>query len=508
MAIPCSGSAAAAASAAKNCKQPLHALAPPRGCRVAGCRLELAPGYSAKYRICPVHYKMSSLEVDGKEQRFCQQCGRFHEVQAFEGERRSCKESLARHKQRRKKAEALRAAQQEEEQKGGHVEESQQEEGQQEQGQKQENSNGDKQVGGGHVGQVEHKAGSLASAAPPSLQATAVSATACTPRKQPRPAGSARKRGAQQARGPAEKKARAGSPKAQPEAAPARPSVATSGGSSRAASEAPSVHPLGPAPSLPTKPPTPAHSSPCAARSPAPPQPGDRGSRLRGGAGLPVGSALALPAPQLALQGPQLAPAEPVLAVPRPQPHLVQQALKTIGGSTLPSLDDDVPSTEELLTFSQELGLLLDPPTQPAPAHAPGLAGTAPAGWHVSTSGPAGAAWLAPARTATPSGWGVPSAAPGAGLVAGHCAGTPLPALQLPAWQSPALAASLAPLQRWSAAGHSSRRSSTRPACRPADTNARQQAQQATGHSGLGSKKFPAAGRSSLHGAAASCSND
>ena len=40
---------------------------------------------------------------DGQLQRFCQQCGRFHPLSAFDGSKRSCRERLDRHNARRRK---------------------------------------------------------------------------------------------------------------------------------------------------------------------------------------------------------------------------------------------------------------------------------------------------------------------------------------------------------------------------------------------------------------------
>ena len=34
------------------------------------------------------HLKMMSLVVDGRPSRFCQQCGKFHDLTDFDGERR------------------------------------------------------------------------------------------------------------------------------------------------------------------------------------------------------------------------------------------------------------------------------------------------------------------------------------------------------------------------------------------------------------------------------------
>ncbi len=40
---------------------------------------------------------------DGIQQRFCQQCGRFHTLDQFDGTRRSCRAMLQRHNARRNK---------------------------------------------------------------------------------------------------------------------------------------------------------------------------------------------------------------------------------------------------------------------------------------------------------------------------------------------------------------------------------------------------------------------
>lgn len=47
---------------------------------------------------------------DGQLQRFCQQCGRFHLLSAFDDNKRSCRERLARHNERRKRRIAAAAS--------------------------------------------------------------------------------------------------------------------------------------------------------------------------------------------------------------------------------------------------------------------------------------------------------------------------------------------------------------------------------------------------------------
>ena len=46
------------------------------------------PPASQRYRICKAHLKSPALLVDGVPQRFCQQCGRFHDLGEFDGEKR------------------------------------------------------------------------------------------------------------------------------------------------------------------------------------------------------------------------------------------------------------------------------------------------------------------------------------------------------------------------------------------------------------------------------------
>lgn len=40
---------------------------------------------------------------DGRLQRFCQQCGRFHDLTAFDGSRKSCRDQLSKHNARRRR---------------------------------------------------------------------------------------------------------------------------------------------------------------------------------------------------------------------------------------------------------------------------------------------------------------------------------------------------------------------------------------------------------------------
>mmetsp|Transcript_11598 Transcript_11598/g.24886 ORF Transcript_11598/g.24886 Transcript_11598/m.24886 type:complete len:375 (+) Transcript_11598:341-1465(+) len=71
-------------------------------CRVPTCCMDLSSArpYCQKYRICEEHQKALFVEIDGKEMRFCQQCGRMHYISSFDGARRSCRDQLSRHNKR------------------------------------------------------------------------------------------------------------------------------------------------------------------------------------------------------------------------------------------------------------------------------------------------------------------------------------------------------------------------------------------------------------------------
>lgn len=75
---------------------------PPLHTQVESCRRELAglSAYHQKCRICEVHLKAPCFERAGLPQRFCQRCGRCHELGAFQGAKRSCREQLAKHNAR------------------------------------------------------------------------------------------------------------------------------------------------------------------------------------------------------------------------------------------------------------------------------------------------------------------------------------------------------------------------------------------------------------------------
>ncbi|KAJ7976860.1 Squamosa promoter binding protein [Quillaja saponaria] len=77
---------------------------PPR-CQVEGCKVDLsdAKAYYSRHKVCSMHSKSPKVIVAGLEQRFCQQCSRFHQLPEFDQGKRSCRRRLAGHNERRRK---------------------------------------------------------------------------------------------------------------------------------------------------------------------------------------------------------------------------------------------------------------------------------------------------------------------------------------------------------------------------------------------------------------------
>ncbi|XP_024032956.1 squamosa promoter-binding-like protein 7 [Morus notabilis] len=75
-------------------------------CQVEGCHVALvnAKDYHRRHKVCAMHSKAPKVVVLGLEQRFCQQCSRFHVLSEFEESKRSCKRRLAGHNERRRKS--------------------------------------------------------------------------------------------------------------------------------------------------------------------------------------------------------------------------------------------------------------------------------------------------------------------------------------------------------------------------------------------------------------------
>ncbi|KAF5446188.1 hypothetical protein F2P56_031834 [Juglans regia] len=75
-------------------------------CQVEGCHVALlnAKEYHRRHKVCDMHSKAPKVVVLGSEQRFCQQCSRFHPVSEFDESKRSCRRRLAGHNERRRKS--------------------------------------------------------------------------------------------------------------------------------------------------------------------------------------------------------------------------------------------------------------------------------------------------------------------------------------------------------------------------------------------------------------------
>ena len=74
-------------------------------CHIGGCGTDLTQlrEYHQRFRLCDLHLKASAVLKDGIAQRFCQQCGRFHPLDEFDGAKRSCRARLLRHNARRRR---------------------------------------------------------------------------------------------------------------------------------------------------------------------------------------------------------------------------------------------------------------------------------------------------------------------------------------------------------------------------------------------------------------------
>uniref|UniRef100_A0ACD5UT48 Uncharacterized protein n=1 Tax=Avena sativa TaxID=4498 RepID=A0ACD5UT48_AVESA len=77
-------------------------------CQVQGCHMVLAGAkeYHRRHKVCDAHSKAPRVVVHGAEQRFCQQCSRFHAMSEFDDTKRSCRRRLAGHNERRRKSNA------------------------------------------------------------------------------------------------------------------------------------------------------------------------------------------------------------------------------------------------------------------------------------------------------------------------------------------------------------------------------------------------------------------
>lgn len=99
-----SGGGGGGAAAKKGGKGVVQSGQPPR-CQVEGCKVDLsdAKAYYSRHKVCGMHSKSPVVIVAGLEQRFCQQCSRFHRLPEFDQGKRSCRRRLAGHNERRRK---------------------------------------------------------------------------------------------------------------------------------------------------------------------------------------------------------------------------------------------------------------------------------------------------------------------------------------------------------------------------------------------------------------------
>jgi hypothetical protein len=67
-------------------------------CRQTSGHAPPRPQYLRSRSVCRQHARVPSTAINGVEQRYCGPCGRFHPLTEFEGDRRSCRASLAKYK--------------------------------------------------------------------------------------------------------------------------------------------------------------------------------------------------------------------------------------------------------------------------------------------------------------------------------------------------------------------------------------------------------------------------
>ncbi len=82
-----------------------HAISLHSVCQVEGCGQQLCflKEYHQRYRVCVEHLKCDHVETGGMKMRFCQQCGKFQGLDLFDEGKRSCRERLKKHNERRRK---------------------------------------------------------------------------------------------------------------------------------------------------------------------------------------------------------------------------------------------------------------------------------------------------------------------------------------------------------------------------------------------------------------------
>ncbi|CAK9181837.1 unnamed protein product [Ilex paraguariensis] len=75
-------------------------------CQVVDCTADMTgtKPYHRRHKVCGPHAKATVVVIAGIQQRFCQQCSRFHELSEFDEAKRSCRRRLAGHNERRRKS--------------------------------------------------------------------------------------------------------------------------------------------------------------------------------------------------------------------------------------------------------------------------------------------------------------------------------------------------------------------------------------------------------------------
>ncbi|KAK8468229.1 hypothetical protein PHAVU_007G258400 [Phaseolus vulgaris] len=100
-----SGGISSSSSSSKKGRGGSAQPAQPSRCQVQGCNVDLsgAKAYYSRHKVCAMHSKSPTVIVASLEQRFCQQCSRFHMLSEFDQGKRSCRRRLAGHNERRRK---------------------------------------------------------------------------------------------------------------------------------------------------------------------------------------------------------------------------------------------------------------------------------------------------------------------------------------------------------------------------------------------------------------------
>ncbi|KAJ8773602.1 hypothetical protein K2173_005848 [Erythroxylum novogranatense] len=88
----------------KRARMPSNGIQVP-SCLVDGCTSDLSKcrDYHRRHKVCELHSKTARVFIKGLEQRFCQQCSRFHSLMEFDEGKRSCRKRLDGHNRRRRK---------------------------------------------------------------------------------------------------------------------------------------------------------------------------------------------------------------------------------------------------------------------------------------------------------------------------------------------------------------------------------------------------------------------